>query len=159
MGRRLKPEREKTLDCWAESLDNDNKLLQSDMGMIRADVDVLQSNRDRDRQQRKRHGWEKVEAIAREKAFRGAYGVSFDEVRAEDLSSKIFVVMNRRASVLHLDKWQRDHNLERRSELLELADALITSWKEDKTISFIEGSESRRKFDRVEKLWKEGYPI
>ncbi|KAN0085588.1 hypothetical protein V8E54_002055 [Elaphomyces granulatus] len=152
MRRRLKFEREKTLDGWAESLDNAylqvqrNDLAHSDMGMILADVDVLKLNY---RQPIARKRWEN--------AFREAYGVSFDEVRAENLSSKISVVMNRRASVLHLGMWRREHNLKRRNELLALADALITSWKKDKEIEFIEGSESRIKFDRIEKLWEEGY--
>ena len=69
----------------------------------------------------------------------------------KNLTAELSTVLNRKTFVLHLAWTDED---DRRKELVASADAVIAAWKE-KEMLFEDGSETKKHFEKIEKLWRD----
>jgi hypothetical protein len=61
-------------------------------------------------------------------------------------------VFNRRASSYHLITWKKGAKSVYRDEMLKLADGIIAIWKENHSLSFMDG-ETMETVKRMDELW------
>ena len=138
--------RQATLDEWSELvadkdlIDTRNNLVPG--GSVIADIEVI-----------KNHSFGLSTEIW-EKTFEDAYGISFNEIKDEDLPMKVYLALNRRASVTYISSWKNRKDREARREIRELCDEIIQAWRK-KEVGFLEeGSKSLAQYERINQLWQ-----
>jgi hypothetical protein len=112
------------------------------MGSVIADIEVI-----------KNHTCSLGQSELWKKTFKYAYGISFDDIKDEDVPMKFYLALNRRASVTHMYAWKSNKRQEARCKIRGLCDNIIQAWR-DKEVDFLEeGSKSLAQYEQIKRLW------
>ena len=133
--------RKVTLNEWSNAIDKDLRDTQGHGGSVIADIEVI-----------KNHTCSLGQCELWKKTFRYAYGISFDEIKDEAVSMKLYLALNRRASVTHMYAWKNKDRQNPRNQIFKLCDNIIQAWR-DKVDFLEEGSESLAQYERMNQWW------
>ena len=136
--------RKATLNEWSNVADKDPRDTWNSQvhgGSVIADIEVI-----------KNHTCSLGQSELWKKTFRCAYGISFDDIKDEDVPMKFYLTLNRRASVTHMYAWKKKNRQKARNEICILCDKIIQAWRDE--VGFLEeGSESLAQYERMNQRW------
>ena len=136
--------RKATLDEWSNVVDKDMRDTRNNQvhgGSVIADIEVI-----------KNHTYSLKQSERWKRAFRYAYGISFDDIKDEDVPMKFYLTLNRRASITHMYAWKKKNRQKARNEIFKLCGKIIQAWRDE--VGFLEeGSESLAQYERMNQRW------